>query len=65
MEWFKCIKDFNEEADRLWNYDGSVLINLEAWKKKDELESHLENTYPDLSAGLRKGKKKHITRFTR
>ena len=48
MEWFKNIPEFKEGFTDKWNYDGSVLISLEAWKDKDELETHLEAVYKDL-----------------
>ena len=34
-----------------------------SWKDKNEFESHFESTYSELSAGERKGLKKHIKRF--
>ena len=63
MEWFKAIADFKEDEEDIWNADGSELIDLSAWKKKDLLEAHLETTYTNLSVGERKGVKKNIKRF--
>ena len=64
MEWFKCIDNFNENEENVWNHDGTVLINLEIWKNKDKLEPHLAEIYKDASIGQRKGMKQHIARFT-
>ena len=63
MEWFRYISNFKEDQTDIWNYDGSVLIDLEAWKEKEVLEEHLNKVYEELSIGQRKGKKKNITRF--
>ena len=63
MEWFKCLDDFKTDNDKMWNYDGSVLVNIAAWNNKESLESQLNTSYPALSVGERKGKKKHILRF--
>ena len=37
MEWFNYIDKFNEKEENVWKHDESVLIDLEAWKNKDEL----------------------------
>ena len=58
MEWFKSIDNFNEDEEDVWNYNGSVLIDLDTWRKKEVLESHLESTYANLSVGERKSLKK-------
>lgn len=63
MEWFKCIDKFNENAENVWNYDGSVFIDLETWKSKEKLEQHLADVYKDASVGERKGLKQHVVRF--
>ena len=63
MEWFKCIDEFNEKEQNAWNADGSVLIDLDAWKRKDKLEDHLVLAHKDYSVGRRKGLKKYIVRF--
>ena len=63
MEWFRCIDKFNENEENVWNDDGTVLINLETWKNKDELETHLSAVYKNASVGERKGMKQHIARF--
>ena len=63
MEWFKCMDNFNENEENVWNYDGSVLIDLETWKNKDELETHLAAVYKDASVEEREGMKQHIVRL--
>ena len=63
MEWFKCIDEFNENEENACNYDGSVLIKLDAAKDKDELETYLGSASEDASTGERKGMKKNIVRY--
>ena len=63
MEWFKCIDKFNENEENVWNYDGSMLIDVETWKNKGKVEEHLDSVYKDASSGERKGMKQHMTRF--
>lgn len=64
MDWFKCINNFNADAEDMWDAKDEVLIKWEtSWKDKDKLESYLADIYKDLSSGQRKGKKKYIKRF--
>ena len=63
MEWFKIIAGFKEDRKDVWNTDGSVLIDIKAWKSKEALENHLNKLYEEFSVGTRKGLKKDIVRF--
>ena len=63
MEWFKIIPDFNEEEEDVWNGDGSVLLDLTAWKDRKLLEDHMNEVYDKYSVGIRKGYKNDIKRF--
>ena len=62
MEWFKSI-DNCKENDNHWNEDGSCLISLNVWKDSKKTGEHLRSSHPNMSAGERKGLKKHSTRF--
>ena len=64
MEWFKYIDIFNDKEENVCNADGSVLINLDTWKKKEKLDDHLNAVYKDYQIEKRTGLKKYMNRFS-
>ena len=54
---------FDGKQEDVWNYDGSALIKLDAWKDEDASETQVGMACTDSSVGERKAMKKRVNRF--
>ena len=58
MEWFKCLKDFDEMAINVWQCNGGFLMDWEkTWKDSGKLEDHLNENHEDSSVGKERDSK--------